>query len=124
MKNFLASAIEAELGSLFVNCLLGAALRIFHKEMVHQQPPSLVVTYSATRDGFVNYNIRQQKYRAIDMRFYWLWDRVRQGNYIVYWERGKDNFADYFIKHYPTKYHCVTRGTHLIFKADSSNHTC
>ena len=63
--------------------------------MGHQQPPTRVVTYSATSDGFVNDNIQQQKSIAIDMRFYLLRDMVRQGHYLVFWEREKDNLSKY-----------------------------
>ena len=51
--------------------------------MGHHQPPTPVVTDSATSDGFVNDNIRQRKSREIDMIFYWVRDRLRQGNYLV-----------------------------------------
>ena len=93
MKNLLVSATEAELGVLFVNCQREAALRIALKEMGHHSPPTPVVTDSGISDGFVNDNIRQSKLRAIDIRLYWVCDRVRQGNYLVYWERGKEKLA-------------------------------
>ena len=83
MKNVLASAMEAELGALFVNCQQGTAL----EEMGHHLPPTPVVTDSATSDGFVNDNIRQRKSRAIDTIFYSVRERVRRGHYLVYWER-------------------------------------
>ena len=124
MKNVLASAMEAKLGALFLNCQQGAAPRIALEEIGHHQPLTTVVTYSSTSDGFVNENIRQSKSRAIDVIFYWVRDRVRQGRYIVYWERGKHNLADYFTKHHPTKHHSATRGTYLVPTADSSNHAC
>ena len=57
MKDFLVSVMEAELGELFFNCKIGSSLIITLEEMGHQQPPASVVTYSATRYGFVNYNI-------------------------------------------------------------------
>ena len=122
MKNILESAMEAELGALFVNYQQGAALRIALEEMGHHQPPITVVTDSATRDSFVKDNIRQSKSKAIDMRLYWVRDRVRQEHYIVYWERLKDNLADYFTKTFPTKHHRDIRGTYLVPTAVSSNH--
>ena len=90
----------------------------------HHQPPTTVVIDIATRDGFVNNNTRKWKSRAIDMLFYWVRDRVRQGHYLVYWERGKDNLTDYFTKHHPTKHHRPIRGTYLVPTADSSKHAC
>ena len=78
MKNFLARAMEEELGVLFFNFQRVAALIISLEEMVHQQPPTPLFTDSATSDGFLNFNIRQIKSRAIDMILYWVHDRARQ----------------------------------------------
>ena len=58
------------------------------------------------------------------MIFNWVHNRVRQGHYLVYWEREKDNLANYFTKHNPTKHHRAIRGTYLVPTADSSNHAC
>ena len=33
------------------------------------------------------------------MRFYWIRDHVRQGQFHIYWHPGKLNKADYFTKH-------------------------
>ena len=101
----LASAMKAELGSLFVNCQRGAATRVALLEMGHAQPPTPSVTYSATGYGFVNDNIIQRRSRAIDMRFCWVRDRVRQGRFLVHWMAGEHNLADYFTKHHPTSHH-------------------
>ena len=57
--------------------------------MGHHQPPTPVVTDSATSDGFVNENIIQRKSRSTEIRFYWVRNTVRQGHYLVYWEKGK-----------------------------------
>ena len=92
--------------------------------MGHQQPLTPVVIYSATSNGFFNNNIRQQKSREIYMIFYWLHNRVIQGHYLVYSERVKDNLADYFTKHHPTKHHCATRDTYLVPTANSSKRDC
>ena len=72
MINVLASSIEAKL----VNHM---ALI----EMGHAQPPIVAVTDSATGDGFVNDNIRQQLSRYIYMQFNWVRDRVRRGEFLV-----------------------------------------
>ena len=69
MKNVLASAMEAELGALFVNCQRDEVMCIALIEMGHAQPPTPAVTDSATGDGFVNDNIHQRRSRAIDMHF-------------------------------------------------------
>ena len=74
-------------------------------EMVHAQPPTPSVTDSTTGEVFVNNNIRQRCSRAIDMRFYWVRDRVRQGKFMVYWMAIEHNLAEYFTNHHPTSHH-------------------
>ena len=34
------------------------------------------------------------------MRFYWIKDRVRQKQFTISWNPGKDNLADYHVKIY------------------------
>ena len=36
----------------------------------------------------------------MDMRFYWVKDRVKQGQFHVYWGPGYQNLSDYFTKHH------------------------
>ena len=50
---------------------------------------------------------------AMDMRYYWVRDRVRQGQFHIYWGRGKDNLADYFTKHHPASHHRAVRPLYL-----------
>ena len=74
-------------------------------EMGHTQPPTPAVTDSDTGDGFVDDNICQRRSRDIGMQFYWVRDRVRQGQFLVYWRAGEHNLVDYFTKYHPTRYH-------------------
>jgi hypothetical protein len=41
----------------------------------------------------------------MDMRFYWIQDRVKQGQSNVYWDPGYQNLADYFTKHHLPAHH-------------------
>ena len=47
------------------------------------------------------------------MRFYWIRDRVRQGQFLVYWRKGSLNKADYFTKHHPASHHQDIRSAYL-----------
>ena len=49
----------------------------------------------------------------MDMRFYWLRDRVRQNQIYVFWKNGYLNLADYVTKHHPTQHHRTMRPTYL-----------
>ena len=57
-------------------------------EMGYSQPPTPEVTDSTTRDGFVNDNIRQRRSISINMKFYWVRDRVRKVRFLVHWMAG------------------------------------
>ena len=80
MKNVLASAIEAEIGALFVKCQHRDALSIALTEMGHQKPLAPATTDSEIGDRFLKHNIRKHRFGAIDMRFYWFHGRVIQVN--------------------------------------------
>ena len=50
--------------------------------------------------------MKQKRSKAIDVRFYWLKDRAQQqGQFYIYWDSGKNNFADYHTKHHPPAYY-------------------
>ena len=114
MRNVLASATKAEVGALFHNCQDACMLRTALDEMGHPQPATLVQTDNACAKGIANDTVKQKWSKAIDMRFYWVRDRVRLGQFIVHWKKGVDNRADYFTKHFPPSHHRRIRPTYLL----------
>jgi hypothetical protein len=114
MRNVLASATEAEVGALFYNCQEACMLRITLDEMGHPQPATPVQTDNACAEGIINNTVKQRRSKAMDMRFYWVRDRVRLGHFIVHWKKGDDNRADYFTKHFPPSHHREIRTTYLL----------
>eukprot|EP00957_Ditylum_brightwellii_P092234 7021488-Ditylum_brightwellii.AAC.1 len=71
MRTVMASAAEAELGTLFENAKDAVALRTMLQELGHQQPVTPIQVDNSVAHGIVNSNIQQQKSKAIDMCFYW-----------------------------------------------------
>ena len=102
MKNVLASAAEAEVGAIFLNCQQGEILRITLHELGHIQPSTPVITDNTTANGIFNKEIKQRRTKAMDMRFNWILDRSTQKHFNVLWKPGKINLADYFTKHHST----------------------
>jgi hypothetical protein len=45
-------------------------------------------TDNNTAEGIMDGTTKQNRCKAIDMRFYWLEDRVEQGQFRIYWEPG------------------------------------
>jgi hypothetical protein len=117
MKNVLSSAAEAEIGALFDNTKKAVVLRTMLEEMQYPQPATLVQTDNSTACGIANSNLRQQRSRAIDMRFYWIRDRVRQGQFHIYWGPGQLNLADYFTKHHAASHHRAMRSHYVAPRA-------
>ena len=85
-------------------------------EMGHPQPATPMKTDNSTATGIINKTIKQKRSKAIDMRFYWLCDRVQQGMFDVYWAPGLSNLADYPTKHHSGKHHKAVRPIYLSLK--------
>ena len=49
-----------------------------------------------TSSFFFNNTMKQKRSKAIDMSFYWIRDRTKQGQFFVYWDSGKNNLADFY----------------------------
>ncbi|KAI2493168.1 Reverse transcriptase (RNA-dependent DNA polymerase) [Fragilaria crotonensis] len=113
MREVLSSAAEAELGALFHNGKEACPLRIALDEMGHPQPATPMATDNSTASGIATDTVKQKRSKAVDMRFYWIRDRVRQGQFQIYWRKGNTNRADYFSKHHPASHHQAIRSTYL-----------
>ena len=108
-----ASAAEAELGALFVNCREGKTIRLILEELGHPQPATPVHCDNATAAGIANDSIKKQRSRAMEMRFFWVTDQVQRKLFDVHWYPGKENLADYFTKHFTAKHHMAVRPYYL-----------
>ena len=113
MKNVLSSAAEAEVGALFHNAQDACTLRETLHALGHVQPPTPIQTDNSCANGIMNETVKQKRSKAIDMRYYWLRDRVKQKQFRVHWEPGENNQADYFTKHHPPAHHKLKRATYL-----------
>jgi predicted transposase YdaD len=105
LKHVMSLAAEAEIGAVFINAKEGTVLRTTLEELGHPQPPTPLETDNTNATGYSNGTIKQRRTRAMDMRFYWVKDRVKQGQFHVYWGPGYRNLADYFTKHHSPAHH-------------------
>ena len=48
------------------------------------------------------------------MRYYWIKDKVSNQEFIIYWDKGLNNYADYFTKHFSASYHQQIRPTYIL----------
>jgi hypothetical protein len=105
LKHVMSSAAEADIGALFINAKEGAVLRTKLEELGHPQPPTPMETDNTTTTDYRNGTIKQKRTKAMDTRFYWIKDRVKQGQFNVYWGPGYQNLTDYFTKHHSPAHH-------------------
>ena len=65
------------------------------EDLGHPQPPTPIQVDNECAVGIVTDTVEQKHTKSMDMRFYWVRDRVKQGQFYIYWRRGTDHLADY-----------------------------
>ena len=103
------SVQESETGSGFINGKDAAPMRTTLAKMGHKQ----IQFDTNCAVGFLTDTVVQRRSKAMDMRFYWIRDRTRQGQFRVHWKRGKPNLEDYPTKYHPTNHH-IARPTYVL----------
>jgi hypothetical protein len=81
--------------------------------MGHPQPKNPVHCDNATAVGIANNTIKQQRSRAMEMRFFWIGDKVAQEMYALKWHPGQENLADFQSKHHIGSHHNAVRPWYL-----------
>jgi hypothetical protein len=108
-----ASAAKTELGALYHNCQTGIVFCLTLADMGHPQPKTPVHCDNATAVGIANNTIKRQRSRSMEMRFFWVGDKVAQGMYALHWYPGQENLADYQSKHHIGSHHVAVRPWYL-----------
>jgi hypothetical protein len=121
LRHVASAASEAKYGAPFVNCKEGTIMRKTLDSMGYPQPATTIITDNSTANGIANDTIKQQRSRAIDMRYHWVRDRIVQGHFRVQWRPGKENKADYFTKHHSGAHHQRMRPQYLAHCAAHAN---
>jgi hypothetical protein len=70
-------------------------------------------TDNTTATGYSNGTIKQKRTKAMDMHFYWIKDRVKQGQFHIYWGPGYRHLADHFTKHHSPAHHKQIRNVYI-----------
>jgi hypothetical protein len=114
IPNVMSSAQESETGSGYINAKDAVPMRTTLEELGHKQGPTPIQFDNLCATGIINDTVTQRRSKAMDMRFYWLRDRVAQNQFYVFWKRGNTNLADYFTKHFPASHHKSVRATYVL----------
>jgi hypothetical protein len=113
LKHVVSSVAEAEFRALFVNAKEGTVTRTTLSEIIHNQDATDLTTDNTTADVIINNTVQQKRSKAMDMRFYWIKDRVEQKQFNVGWAPGNTNLGDYFTKHHSPAHHKRMRPYYL-----------
>jgi hypothetical protein len=92
------SAGEAEYAALFATGQHAASLRTTLADMGYPQDPTIIMCNNTSAIGIATDSIKQKRSKAVDMRFHWIRDRVRQDQFIIAYIPTQQNLADYFTK--------------------------
>ena len=111
LKHVVSFAAEVERDGLFHNCQTAIMIRIIINALGHNQKPTPVKTDNSTAASFVNDLLKQKRSNSLDMRFHWLRENK---NFIIYWDRGTNNDADYFTKHHAPRHHKTMRPEYIL----------
>ena len=113
LRHVVSSAAEAETAGVYHNARVALPIRVVLQALNHPQPPTPIKTDNSTANGFIHDNIHQKRSKSWDMRYYWLRDRQTQKQFLFFWDKGANNEADYFTKHFPASYHRVKRSRYV-----------
>ena len=100
-----ASVAECEYASLYTLARTGTWLRTIASALGYPQPATIIFCDNACAVGIANDTVKLNRTKSIDMRFHWIRDRVRQGQFVVEWRQGANNLADFFTKPLPVHIH-------------------
>ena len=98
LKSVMASMAKAECGGLFMNGQEAIPLRHTLKELGHVPPSTPLQTGNSTACGILNRTMKPKQSKIMDKHFWWLVDRVEQGQFRIFWAPGAVNLAGYFTK--------------------------
>ena len=114
LKHVVSSAAEAERGGIYSNCTFVIQLRHMLTTLDHPQGPTPIKTDNKTAAAFVHKTIKTKRSKSWDMRYFWLQDRVSKAQFFIYWDKGSNNHAVYFTKHWSPTYHQKMRPTYIL----------
>eukprot|EP00804_Cyclotella_cryptica_P025569 CCRYP_002814-RC/>CCRYP_002814-RC protein AED:0.45 eAED:0.45 QI:0/-1/0/1/-1/0/1/0/106 len=70
-------------------------LRLVLQELGHVQPPTPTHCDNERATGITNDTVKKQRSRSMEMRFFWVTDRVNRRIFNIKWHPGQENLAHY-----------------------------
>ena len=102
----MGSIMEAEYGATYLTGKDVVYMRQIARSLgFPQSGPTEIKNDNSCAVHLSNDSLKISKSKAIDMRFHWIRDRVRQKQITVKWIPAADNIADFFTKAPPVHQH-------------------
>ena len=119
-----SSVAEAEYAALFLIGREATNARHILEDLGYPQNPTDIKCDNTCAMGIANGSVKQRRSKAIDMRYHWIRDQVKLGNYSVTWAEGASNLADYFTKAHPVHHYVNMRSTYVHTPAPTTPRDC
>ncbi len=96
-----ASVAEAELGAAIQNAQRAAEFRNILRELGYPRQPTTIMIDNTVAEGLAADTINAKRSKSMDVRFFWLRDRIKKEQFAVQHLAGRWNIADFFTKSLP-----------------------
>jgi hypothetical protein len=96
-----SSVAEAESGAAFQNTQKAVEFRNTLHELGYPQQPTTIMIDNTVAEGFAADTINAKRSKSMDVRFFWLRDRIKRGQFKAQHLAGRWNIADFFTKSLP-----------------------
>ncbi len=100
-----ALAAKAKLSMLFDNSQDGIIFWQTLANLGHPQPKTPIHCDNAMAVGIANNMVKRQRLQSMEMRFFWIGDKIAQDIHDVSWHLGQENLANYQSKHHIGTHH-------------------
>jgi hypothetical protein len=96
---------ETEYATAYMNAQKGTAIRITAAAFGHPQQPTAIIYDNELSGGMANNTCKLRRSKAVSMRYHWLRDRVKAGDFKMIWRAGAHNLADFLSKAHPVRHY-------------------
>jgi hypothetical protein len=79
------------------------------EELGHPQPKKKIDCNTTTTVSIANNTVKRQCLQSLEMRYFWMCDKIAQYAYSDKWHPGQENLANYQSKHHLGPHHQAVR---------------
>ena len=114
IPNVTGSVAESEYAAMYINATIAEQRRDTLQEIGYPQEATEIFGDNQCAVGLANETHKQKMSKAVDHKFHWIRDRIKQQHFKATWRPGKTNLADYFTKAHPVGEHRERRRMYVV----------